>query len=643
MAVIEIAKIQVRRGQELQTGLPNLDPGEFGWAEDTENLYIGKRVDEGANSNDPTRILVEKDLDIFKTLALNTGSVTSRYVYRDTVSLATTSTGYIRSTESTVQTKLDNFNPSLTDFGVEISGTPVDITTVFRNAVEDLFSNDINAADARRTLIIPPGNYIVNNTIALPPYTRIAGQGPEITRITFTNSTTNLFRTIDSDGNSFVDMQSGAKRARNVYIAGMTLEYSTSTLSDYALISLDNVLDATVEDCYLRTQFDSASTTTYGMVDAGIGIEIRGLGGGVGSGDVNLCENVHITGCRFDSLNVAVESTGSVIRPVISNNVFGNLQQGVVFKTIDSTPPPTNGLITKNRFENIVNEAIYVGQSVDGITTNHLSSDNFFAQVGNGLNLSDFSTTSTGATPIIRFLASGNKTVDDHFQRRVVADQTTSTSFYYNPLVSGSATINDSSNYNITLPPSETTKFAKIGLNGADQHATVTYQMTNNGLSRKGQLLVNIAPDGYASVTDYYNYSQSLTTTGTEFTTVEGSSGINFFVIPIAGNDQFAAVSPDVYYVLGVNAYAGFSAVVKQIDTVTNPGYYTVVTESNSPSFDFSVSGNTYQLAFGDYALPEFSVDYSTSTVQQNYIALQCTNGSASFPFDLEYQIDIQI
>ena len=41
MAVIEIAKIQVRRGQENQTGIPVLDSGEFGWASDTEHLYIG--------------------------------------------------------------------------------------------------------------------------------------------------------------------------------------------------------------------------------------------------------------------------------------------------------------------------------------------------------------------------------------------------------------------------------------------------------------------------------------------------------------------------------------------------------------------------------------------------------------------------
>ena len=49
MAVIEVAKIQVRRGQEGVTGLPQLDSGEFGWALDAQNLYIGNgALAEGA-------------------------------------------------------------------------------------------------------------------------------------------------------------------------------------------------------------------------------------------------------------------------------------------------------------------------------------------------------------------------------------------------------------------------------------------------------------------------------------------------------------------------------------------------------------------------------------------------------------------
>jgi len=56
MAVIQISKIQVRRG--LQENLPNLDSGEFGWAIDTQRLFIGKgSIAEGAPASGVTEIL----------------------------------------------------------------------------------------------------------------------------------------------------------------------------------------------------------------------------------------------------------------------------------------------------------------------------------------------------------------------------------------------------------------------------------------------------------------------------------------------------------------------------------------------------------------------------------------------------------
>ena len=42
MAVVQISRIQIRRGQKnLGSGLPQLASGEFGWAVDTQELYIG--------------------------------------------------------------------------------------------------------------------------------------------------------------------------------------------------------------------------------------------------------------------------------------------------------------------------------------------------------------------------------------------------------------------------------------------------------------------------------------------------------------------------------------------------------------------------------------------------------------------------
>ena len=50
MAVVQISRIQVRRGQANQgSGIPQLAGGELGWAVDEQELYIGNgSVAEGA-------------------------------------------------------------------------------------------------------------------------------------------------------------------------------------------------------------------------------------------------------------------------------------------------------------------------------------------------------------------------------------------------------------------------------------------------------------------------------------------------------------------------------------------------------------------------------------------------------------------
>jgi hypothetical protein len=58
MAVIQISKIQVRRG--LQENLPQLASGEIGWSVDAQKLYIGNgTITEGAPTLGRTEILTE--------------------------------------------------------------------------------------------------------------------------------------------------------------------------------------------------------------------------------------------------------------------------------------------------------------------------------------------------------------------------------------------------------------------------------------------------------------------------------------------------------------------------------------------------------------------------------------------------------
>ena len=75
MAVVQISRIQLRRGQKNQgSGLPQLASGEMGWAIDTRELFIGNgSVSEGAPTVGNTKILTQYD-DIF--------ALANSYAYR---------------------------------------------------------------------------------------------------------------------------------------------------------------------------------------------------------------------------------------------------------------------------------------------------------------------------------------------------------------------------------------------------------------------------------------------------------------------------------------------------------------------------------------------------------------------------------
>ena len=74
MAVIQISKIQVRRGAISDQALPQLASGEFGWAVDTQQLFIGNgSVAEGSPAVGNTEILTERS--IFDVLTNFTSTV----------------------------------------------------------------------------------------------------------------------------------------------------------------------------------------------------------------------------------------------------------------------------------------------------------------------------------------------------------------------------------------------------------------------------------------------------------------------------------------------------------------------------------------------------------------------------------------
>ena len=505
MSVIEIAKIQIRRGQENTTGIPQLDPGEFGWAEDTQHLYIGKRIAEGANTDANTRILTEIDLGELQSLLGNasTTTITSLYNYRANIDYINTVTQH---DQRFLQSKLDDI-VNLKDFVGSSSpfSSGTDITTYLRTAITTLYANEYtaNTSEPRRRLMIPAGNYVISNTIDLPPYAELVGEGQDVTTLISNMSSGNTFRTIDALGTNFGgSMQNGSGASRGVQISNMTLAYAENNANPNAIISLDNTEDAKIENITFTTMGTSSFVATGTGIDIQANFNITGV-----DESSAVAKNPRIANCQFTSLYSGINSRGLISRPVFENNVFTNLSEGVNFTGYSGGPGPTNVLITQNKFEFIQSGAV----NADTSTNQVISSENVYYYVGNGGSIPDqWMTSSTNATPVLTFAAPGNISSNDYFNRKVVAG-TTST-YYYNPLISGNARINSAATYNVSLTANTNDQpVLYVPLTGTDQMGIIEYQLYNTDMSRKGKLTLNISPDGYASVSDYYNFSEITT------------------------------------------------------------------------------------------------------------------------------------
>lgn len=641
MAVIEIATIQVRRGQENQNGIPQLNPGEFGWAEDTEHLYIGKRIVEGAADDNNTRILTELDLAAFTLLSQNTGTVSSTYLYRNAVSDSNPSSldPYINSTSTTVQLKLDSLSPNIADFSPAASGS--DITAQLQGAINTLFLNDLwNSAhriEARRTLLIPAGSYTVSETITLPPYTHLVGEGPDLTTISLVGNSAGIFKTVDATGNTFESGQMNATTgtARLVSIENMTLQYSNSITPSLPLLSLDNVSDVIINNVKFTTEYDPTSVTTYGLTSLGTGISLRNQSGGVYSGDVSQTRNIFIENCTFDALNIGIHGAGTVTRSVIADNLFNNLFNGILFEGTPGQVGPNNSSITHNRFQNIVNQGIFVGANYNSVASNNISSENFFVQVGNGTGLTDYVT--VAQSPVITFLSLGNRSINDTFVRKELFTTATSlTGLYYNPLISGKSFIEDSAVYGVNIPAvsNTNTTVMNIPLTGSDQMATLNYQLTNNSLSRKGELIVNVASDGFMSVTDTYNYSASASTLSNVIQLLSITDVNKFTTDDISIQTVINYFNNGSQYLL-IDTANENSAVITETPTV-NAGIYSVTIDQAAGLTLDSVSAH-YQIGVIDNGNMIFTSDWPASTAS-NVVVLTCN--STGIASTLEYQVN---
>jgi hypothetical protein len=510
MAVVEIAKIQVRRGQENQTGVPQLDGGEFAWASDTEQLYIGLKIADGGSRDENVRILTENDERNFFAL----GVTSSTYTYK-VESYITAPNGFSEEVERTVQSKLDDI-VSITDFGA-VGGTGTFDTAAIQLAIDRLFLDtmDFESSEGRhpgKKLYFPAGTYNLTATIYIPRYTTIVGEGIDKTIFNVSTTATHAFQTCDYSSNGggagYVHFDNtttinSLTQPKGVYLEDMTVRYAptfTGKNNSLSLLSLDCANDAVIK----RVKFKGAHVPGDNANTNYTGIDIRGFG-------EITSENVLIDNCIFEGLYNGIKSNYDIISPTIKNSEFYDSVRGVNFnspKDLGAVIGPRNARINNNRFENIEEQAIYSGVNGSSTGTFHISQNNTFVNVGNYFN--QWGERSSTGTAVISFLSEQNSSIDDYFNRYHFQQAETGTTVTYNAIVDGRTSVDNTFVSTATLVAESPNKVIRLPITGYSQQIVVKYNVfVTDETDRMGTLTVLVRPGVTPEfiITDDYTYN----------------------------------------------------------------------------------------------------------------------------------------
>jgi hypothetical protein len=499
MAVVSISRIQVRRGQKnAGSGLPQLASGEFGWAVDSQELYIGNgSVAEGAPYVGNTKLLSETD---------NLFEFANTYQYKSGTNVQTGDSAN-NPVLRTLQARLDD-RISIRAFGAAGDGT--NQTVAIQRAVDQLYLNSSNkgTTGARVELIFEAGEYTITDTIKLPPYTTIRGAGINKTIINAGNHT--AFQTINETSTPGIyadDADSTTlNQARNLSVSDLTI----NTTQGPAL-ELISCKDSMFKNILLSGGYSLGDL----VVSTSVGIKITSLSTAVSSNN-NTFDNVQIK-----NFATAVYSDNDIKDNIWNECTFDTLYQGLAFGvgTIPGNSGmetgPINNTITNSTFNEIYTSAIKVFTG-----KNNISSNNKFYQVGNQGGTSQFN-----QHPVIAFVGpldvespgtelavvSVNSSVGDWFQRsqELGYNEVYKNNVAYYPEVEGPAITDLATTHKLTIGQQDWSKLFKLPADTAKGYEIeYVYKSTQVAASRIGTMTLVIDPENDTfTFSDDYNYT----------------------------------------------------------------------------------------------------------------------------------------
>lgn len=393
MAIVQISRITNRRG--LTENLPQLAGAEFGWCTDSRRLFIGNgTLDEGAPSIGNTEILTEySDITAY-----------SFYTYEDITVGYAAQTGPTASDPivRTVQTKLDDF-ASVRDFGATGDGI-TDDTAAINRALFQLFCRETNS-QIRRSLFFPAGTYKISESLLIPTYAKLVGEGADSTTIQLVARGDDTFadyvaQTTDSLQQTGINIGTNSATApRNIEIWSMSFR---------ATVPTNIFLIDSATQCLFDSVTFQGNLTQLALEDSDSAPPANVAGLRFAASTL-ITQQITFDKCAFLNIGYGARTSAACRGVTISNGRFNICYQGVVLERDvdnDSESSPTGWRVVHNMFDVIFAEGIYF----DDVSMN-ASAFNIFYNVGN----------SVGATsptaPMITFVNSSSVSVNDMFDR----------------------------------------------------------------------------------------------------------------------------------------------------------------------------------------------------------------------------------
>jgi len=433
VAIVQISRITQRKG--LAQDLPQpLAGAELGWATDERRLYIGNgTLAEGAPVVGNTEVLTEFS-DIL--------SYSTEYTYqgKNFGLLPPTQTGLTASSpvSQSLQSRLDS-TAIITDFGATGDGV-TDVTAVINNALYQMYCQNAVNPLVRKSLYFPAGTYVISNTLNIPPYCNLYGDGPNSTVINFVVQT--WTNTVSYAGGVLVNNSGSYYRSNGTVPVGIaignTIYWTATTLPSYIFRTADSLQQTgdnigtngalppgsfeiskmqflttqVINGCYIEAAQDcsfesvnffgpeTTSSLTTAINDTAC---VR-----FNTTASYVCSNIEWNHCTFSGMVYGTNTDEQIQGVTFSNCAFDTLYQGVYLGN-SSAPAvgPTGFRIVQNNFDNIYDAGI----SIVNVGMN-CSAYNAFYDVGN-----HFLGTANPYVAVIDINGTNNVSVGDMFQR----------------------------------------------------------------------------------------------------------------------------------------------------------------------------------------------------------------------------------